>query len=73
MFIKCLLCTCQYSKDFMVIQLYNPHNYHVLDFLCESVEVLVALLCLTLCDPMNFIACQSTLSKELSTQQYWSG
>ena len=73
MFIKLLLCTCQYSKDFIVIQLYNPHNYHVLNFLCESVKVLVALLCLTLRDPMNYIACQPTLSKEFSTQEYRGG
>ena len=29
--------------------------------------------CLTLCDPMDYIARQAPLSMELSRQEYWSG
>ena len=29
--------------------------------------------CLTLCDPMDYIACQALLSMEFSRQEYWSG
>ena len=29
--------------------------------------------CLTLCDPMDYIACQAPLSKGFSKQEYWSG
>ena len=35
--------------------------------------MLVAQLCLTLCDPMDFIACQAPLSMEFSRPEYWSG
>ena len=34
-------------------------------------KVLVAQLCLTLCNPMD-IACQASLSMEFSRQEYWS-
>ena len=27
--------------------------------------------CLTLCDPVNYIACQAPLSMEFSRQEYW--
>ena len=36
-------------------------------------KVKVALLCLTLCDPMDCIAHQAPLSMEFSKQEYWSG
>ena len=36
-----------------------------------KVKVLVAQLCLTLCDPMD--ACQVPLSMEFSRQEHWSG
>ena len=36
-------------------------------------KVLVAQLCLTLCDPMDCIAHQAPLSMEFSRQEYWSG
>ena len=32
----------------------------------------VAQLCLTLCDPMYYTACESPLSMEFSGQEYWS-
>ena len=35
--------------------------------------VLVAQSRPTLCDPMDYIACQSSLSVEFSRQKYWSG
>ena len=35
--------------------------------------MLVAQSCLTLCDPMDCIACQALLSMEFSRQGYWSG
>ena len=40
-----------------------------------SPEVVVKLAqpCLTLCDPMDCIACQAPLSMEFSRQGYWSG
>ena len=37
-----------------------------------KVKVLVAQLCLTLCDPWT-VACQTPLSMEFSRQEYWSG
>ena len=37
------------------------------------VRVRVAQSCPTLCDPMDYIACQAPLSMEFSRQQYWSG
>ena len=36
-------------------------------------NVLVAWLCPTLCDPMDYIACQAPLFMELSRQESWSG
>ena len=39
----------------------------------KEVKVLVAQLCPTLCDPMDYIACQAPLSMEFSKQEYWSG
>ena len=38
----------------------------------EVVKVLVALLCLTLCDPV-IVVHQAPLSIEVSRQEYWSG
>ena len=35
--------------------------------------MLVAQSCLTLCNPMNYIACQAPLSVEFSRQEYWNG
>ena len=32
-----------------------------------------SLVCLTLCDPMDYIALQDPLSMEFSRQEYWSG
>ena len=29
--------------------------------------------CSTLCDPMDYVACQASLSMEFSSQEYWSG
>ena len=40
--------------------------------LCVSVCVLVAQLCLALCDPMD-CSCQTPLSVGFSKQEYWSG
>ena len=39
----------------------------------KKVKVLVTQLCLTLCEPMDYIACQATLSMGFSRQEYWSG
>ena len=38
-----------------------------------KVKMSVAQLCLTLCDPMNYIACQGPLSIGFPRQEYWSG
>ena len=38
-----------------------------------KVKVLVAQWCLTLCDPMDYIAHQAPLPTEFSRQEYWSG
>ena len=38
-----------------------------------KVKVLVTQLCLTLCDPMDYIAHQVPLSMSFSKQEYWSG
>ena len=38
-----------------------------------KVKVKVTHLCPTLCDPIDYIACQAPLSMEFSTQEYWSG
>ena len=38
-----------------------------------SVKVLVAQLCLTLCDPMDCSAHQAPLSMEFSRKECWSG
>ena len=35
--------------------------------------MLVAQSCLTLCNPMECVACQAPLSKGFSRQDYWSG
>ena len=35
--------------------------------------VLVTQLCPTLCDPMDYIACQVSLSMEFSRREYWCG
>ena len=37
------------------------------------VKMLVARLCPTLCDPMDYIVCQAPLSMGFSKQEYWSG
>ena len=37
-----------------------------------GVVVLIAQLCLTLCNPWT-VACQAPLSMEFSRQEYWSG
>ena len=44
-------------------------------FLAEFIDVCVfaAQSCSTLCDPMDYIACQAPLSMEFSRQEYWSG
>ena len=34
---------------------------------------LVAKSCLTLCNPVDYMACQVLLSMEFSRQEYWSG
>ena len=39
----------------------------------EKVEVLVTQSCLTLCDPMDYVAQQAPLSMAFSRQEYWSG
>ena len=39
----------------------------------KEVKVLVVQPCPTLCDPMDYIACQAPLSMEFSKQEYWSG
>ena len=38
-----------------------------------KVKVLVVQSCVTLCDPMDCIACQASLSMGFSRQEYWSG
>ena len=40
---------------------------------CIAVVVLVAQSCLTLCDPVDYIAHQAPLSVGFSRQEYWSG
>ena len=41
--------------------------------LCAKMEVLVVQSGLTLCNPMDCIACQAPLPMEFSRQEYWSG
>ena len=38
-----------------------------------KVKVLVAQSCPTLCNSMDYIACQPPLPMEFSRQEYWSG
>ena len=42
-------------------------------YICVCILGLVAQLCLTLCDPMDYIAHQTPLTMEFSRQEYWSG
>ena len=51
----------------------SPTPFPLVD-LCHYVCVHAKLLqlCLTLCDPMDYIACQVPLSMEFSRQEYWS-
>ena len=44
-----------------------------LDFTGSGFSGLVAKLCITLRVPMDYIACQATLSMVFPRQQYWSG
>ena len=46
----------------------NNNNLCVTNFMC-----LVTQSWLTLCDPMDYIACQAPLSMEFSRQEYWNG
>ena len=39
----------------------------------ECVCVLVTESCLTLCNPIDYIACQAPLSMEFPRQEYWNG
>ena len=39
----------------------------------SKVKVLVTQQCLILCDPIDYIAHQTSLSMEFSSQEYWSG
>ena len=39
----------------------------------EKVKELIIYLCLTLCDPVEYIAVQAPLSMEFSRQKYWNG
>ena len=39
----------------------------------EKVKELIIYLCLTLCDPVEYIAFQAPLSMEFSRQKYWNG
>ena len=39
----------------------------------QKSEVLVAQLCQTLCNPMDYTAHQAPLSMEFSRQEYWGG
>ena len=41
--------------------------------LMDTKEGLVTQMCPTLCNPMDYIACQAPLSMEFSRQEYWSG
>ena len=44
-----------------------------LAFSTLKINVSVAQSCPVLCDPMNYIVCQSPPSVEFSRQEYWSG
>ena len=50
----------------------TPNAYFPLSLLRGSVKVLVAQLCLTFCDPMDY-SLRAPLSMEFSRQEYWSG
>ena len=39
----------------------------------KKVKVLVVQSCLTLCDPVDYIVCQASMSIEFSRQEYWIG
>ena len=45
----------------------------VLHILTYTQYVRVAQFCLTLHNPMDYIACQAPLSMDFSKQEYWSG
>ena len=52
--------------------------FHVVWLVCVCVCVcvcmcIVAQLCLTLCGPIDYIACQAPLPMEIFRQEYWSG
>ena len=38
----------------------------------HKVKVKVAQLCLTLCNPLDWLLCQAPLSMEFSSPEYWS-
>ena len=49
-------------------------NYFCCSYKCVCVCVCMqALVCPTLCDPMDYIACQAPLCMGFSKQEYWSG
>ena len=48
-------------------------HYRLCVCVCVHVCVLVVHLFSTLCDPIDYIACQAPLSMEFSRQEYWSG
>ena len=39
----------------------------------DEMKVKAVQSCLTLCDPIDYIACQAPLSMEFSRPEYWSG
>ena len=59
--------------------IYGTHQYLALNK--DSVSIFVYSYCyfcavlgrVRLCDPMDYIACQTPLSMEFSRQEYWSG
>ena len=45
---------------------------HIHTHICGGVSGLVTKSCLTLCDSMDYIACQAPLSMGFPRQEYWS-
>ena len=51
-----------------LINLQEIYFIYISEYACS-----VAQLCMTLCDPMDYIACKVPLSMGFSTQEYWKG
>ena len=56
------------KAPFICVVQISSYQIHIYMFMCVCAQS-----CLTLCDSMNYIACQAPLYMEFSRQKYWSG